>query len=204
MAGDEHRLVAHGPQALRNRVDQLLVVALGEIRAADAASEQHVAHKRPVDLRRVEDHVPGRVAGAVAHVQRLVADLHRVAIVQPARGRERQRGREVEHLALLRQPVDPELVALLGADDRQMQLLRQLARAPRMIDMRMREPQRLQIQTQPLHLAQQHIQIPTWIDDGRILGDIAPDDGRVLLKGRDGDCEVLEHGVMWLSVLGEM
>jgi len=44
-----------------------------------------------------------RVAGAVAHVQRLPADLHRIAVVQPAVGREGLGGRKAEHPALLGQ-----------------------------------------------------------------------------------------------------
>ena len=57
VAGDENRLVAHGPQALGDGVDQLLVIALGEIRAANAAGKQHIAHKAAVNLRRVEDNM---------------------------------------------------------------------------------------------------------------------------------------------------
>ena len=101
------------------------MVALREIRAADAARKQHIAHKGPVDLRRVEHHMARCVAGAVAHVQGLVADLHLVAIVQPARGREMLRGRKTKHRALLRQPIDPELVARVRPHDGQLQTLRQ-------------------------------------------------------------------------------
>src|SRR5256885_399338 len=54
VARDEHGLVAHGPQALDDAVDQLLVVALGKVGAADAAREQHVSHEGAVDLRRME------------------------------------------------------------------------------------------------------------------------------------------------------
>jgi len=140
MPGDEHRLVAHGPQALDDAVDQILVVAHREIRAADAARKQHIAHKGPVDLRRMEHHMPGRVPWAVAHGQRLIANLYLVAIRQPARGREMLRRRKAEHRALLRQPVNPELVARVRPHDGQPQTRGQLARAPRMVDVRMREP----------------------------------------------------------------
>src|SRR3990167_6409511 len=117
MAGDENRLVAHGPEALGDAVDELFVVALGEVGAANAAGKKHVAHKRTVDLRGVEHHMAGRVAGAMAHLQYFVADLHLVAIVQPAGGCEGERGREAEHGALLRQAVNPELVARVRAHD---------------------------------------------------------------------------------------
>ena len=51
MAGDEDGVVAHRPQALGDAVDQLLVVALRKIRAANAAGKQHIADKGAVDLR---------------------------------------------------------------------------------------------------------------------------------------------------------
>lgn len=58
----------------------------------------------------MKHHMARRVAGAVADGQRLVSDLHRVAIVQPSCGRERFCGRKTEHCALLGQTVDPELI----------------------------------------------------------------------------------------------
>jgi len=73
VAGDEHRVVAHGPQALRDAVDQMLVIALGEIGAADAAGEQHIANKRAVHLGRIKHHMPRRVARAMPHGQRVFA-----------------------------------------------------------------------------------------------------------------------------------
>jgi len=50
--------------------------------------------------------------------------------VQPARGRERHGGRKAEGRALLRQAVDPELVARVRADDGDAQVVRELTRAP--------------------------------------------------------------------------
>ena len=73
MAGDEHRCIAHGPQPLGDGGDQLLVVALGEIGAANAAGKQHIAHEGPADLRRMEHHMSRCVAGAVAHRERVLA-----------------------------------------------------------------------------------------------------------------------------------
>ena len=133
MPRNEHRGVAHGPEALGDAVDQLLVVALGEIGAADAAGKQHVTDKGALDLRGVEHHVARCVARAMAHLQRLVADLHGIAIVQPARRREMLRGRKTKHRALLRQAINPELVPRVRADDGQLQPLGQLARAARMV-----------------------------------------------------------------------
>ena len=85
MARHERGLVAHRPQARRDRVDQLLLVAVGEVPAADRAAEQHVADQRQLRFRVMEDDVPGRVAGAVADVEHELADRRLVAVGQPAR-----------------------------------------------------------------------------------------------------------------------
>lgn len=65
MAWDEDGVVAVGPQALRDAVQELLVVAAGKIGAAHAAGKQHITYKRSVQLFGVEDYMPGRVAWAV-------------------------------------------------------------------------------------------------------------------------------------------
>ena len=43
VARDKGRLIAHRPKTLGDRVDQLLVIALGKVPTADRALEQHVA-----------------------------------------------------------------------------------------------------------------------------------------------------------------
>jgi hypothetical protein len=45
VARDENGGIAHRPEALGNAIDQVLVVALGEIRASDAACKQNVTHE---------------------------------------------------------------------------------------------------------------------------------------------------------------
>jgi hypothetical protein len=57
--------------------------------------------------------------------------------MQPARGREGLGRRKAEHLRLLRQPVDPELVTRVRADDGQLQLARQRAGAAGVVDVGM-------------------------------------------------------------------
>ncbi len=195
VARDEHRLIAHGPQALRDAVDQLLVVALGEVGAADAAGKQHVAHKSAVDLRCMKHHMARRVARAVAHVQRFVADLHLIAIVQPARGREMLRGRKTKHRALLRQPIDPELIARMGPDDGQRQPFGQLARATCVIDVRVGEPDLFEREVKTFYLSEQHLQVAAGVDHGGFVGGVAPYERAVLLERGDGDGEVAEHGM---------
>jgi len=51
MPRSQYRVNAHRPQTLPNAADQLLVVALREIGAADAAGEQHITYKGALCLR---------------------------------------------------------------------------------------------------------------------------------------------------------
>ena len=74
VAGHERSVVAHRPQALGDRSDQLLLVAAGEVPAADRALEQHVADRREVRLRVMEYDMAGRVAGAVGDVEGQLAE----------------------------------------------------------------------------------------------------------------------------------
>ena len=65
---NEHRVVTHGPQALGDAVDQVLVVASWKIGTAYAASKQHITDKSTLDLWRIKHHMTGRVTRAVAHL----------------------------------------------------------------------------------------------------------------------------------------
>jgi len=123
---------------------------LGKIRAANAARKQHITHKAAVNLWRMEHHVSRRMPGGVAHVQRLVADLHRIAVVQPACGLKRLCRRKAKHRALLGQTFNPEAVALVRADDVQLLCLGQLGRAARVVDVGMGQPDGFEVQAQAL------------------------------------------------------
>jgi len=201
--GDEHRVVAHGPKPLPDAADELGVVALGEIGAADAAGEQHVAHEGALRLHGMKHHMPRRVTRAVANVQRAVPDLHRIAVGQPPRGGEMPGGRKSEHLALLRQAVDPELVARVRADDGQAQALGQLGGAAGVVNMGVGEPDRLEGHTKLLGRVDEAVQLATRIDHGSVQRFVAPDDGAVLGKCGHGDGLVAKHGdveKMWAKV----
>jgi hypothetical protein len=107
------------------------VVAAGEVGAADAAGEQHVADEGALRASgAVEHHVARRVAGAVAHVEHAVADLHRVAVGSQRVGVKGSACGKPNMQALLASAVDPELVARVRADDRQAVLARQLPVPP--------------------------------------------------------------------------
>ena len=193
MAGDEHRVVAHGPQALGDAVDQILVVALGEIGAANAASEQHIADKSALYFGRIKHHVSWGVPWAVAHLQSVRPQGNGVAVTQPARGRESAGGRETIVGRRSLEAIDPKLIPWVRPDDGQLQSLSQLGGATRVVDVRMGDPNRHQFDAQLLASVLEHIQVATRVDDGRGHALVLPDHRAVLLKGRDGDGFVVEH-----------
>ena len=88
MSWYEHRVVTHGPQALGDAIDQVLVVALREIGAANAAGKQHIADKGALDVGRIKHDMAGRVPWAVTHLQSVRAQGDGIAVTQPARGFE--------------------------------------------------------------------------------------------------------------------
>ena len=133
MTGHKNRGVAHRPQALLDAIDQVLVIALGEIGAADAARKQNIAHKSALRLWRVKHHMARRMSWAMAHLHSAIAHLHRVAVVQPTRGREGFGGRKAEHLRLHGHAIYPKLVGWVRANDRHAMLLRQSRGCARMV-----------------------------------------------------------------------
>ena len=109
-------------ELLVNGIDELLVVAARKIGAADRTLEQHVADDQKLRGFVIEDHMPGRMSGAVKDVQFQLAHRHGIAVVEPAIRRKGTGARHAEALALLAGLVDPELVFRVRSLDRQRQL----------------------------------------------------------------------------------
>lgn len=168
------------------------MMAAREVGAADAARKQHIADKAPAGWRRMKHHVARRVAGAVPHRERLLADGDGVAIFQPPGRSERLCRREAEHGGLLRQAGDPEQISLVRPDDRQSVFPRPLAGTAGMVDVCMRQPDGLDRHAQRLRHRLEPRDFTARVDHRRVLGDVAPDDAAVLLEGGDGDGAVLE------------
>ena len=119
---------------------QRRVVAAREVGAADRASEQHVADERDAARAALREHdVAGRVAGAVVHVERELADADRVALLEPAVRREGTRAGHPEHRRLARELLDPERVLALRSFDRHAGALRQLRHAAAVVDVAVRD-----------------------------------------------------------------
>jgi len=98
---------------------------------------------------------------------------------------------------LLGQAVNPELVARVRANDGQAQTFGQLARATGVVNMGVGEPDLFELEAQPFDLCQDFVQITTWVNDRRLQGLVAPDQRAILVKGGDGNGEVLKHGGRW-------
>ncbi|MNE08902.1 hypothetical protein D3C80_1015640 [compost metagenome] len=170
------------------------MVAAGKVGAADRALEQDVADLGETGLAVEEDDVAGRVARAVDHLPRRLAQRQHVAVVQPAgRGEGAGLGQAV-FLALGGNQVDPELVLDVGAADVEAGLLLHLGRSARMVQVAVRDPDGVQRQSAPRDLAQDGVDRTARIDDGRSLRPRAPDGGAVLLKRRHGRDEDADGG----------
>jgi hypothetical protein len=69
MTRDEHRVRAHGPQALCDAGDQVGVVALWKVGAPNAAGKQHITDKCTFDFGRIKHHMARGMPRAMAHMQ---------------------------------------------------------------------------------------------------------------------------------------
>src|SRR5690242_20967412 len=112
MTRHERRFVAHRPQPFRDGVDELLLVAVRKVPAADRAAEKHVPHERQLRFAVMEDDVAWRVPGAVADVEGEIADARMVAVDEPSRRLEGLPGDAVLG-AVLGEPVYPIAVGLV-------------------------------------------------------------------------------------------
>ena len=193
MAGDEGDVVAERPQAVADRLEELVVIAAREIRSADRAPEQHVTHEG--DLRRLvhEHDMARRMAGAVHHVEGRVAEAHRLAVGQPAVGHERLVDGEIILGARLRQPLDQEQVVLVRPLDLDAIVLGHGTGGRGVVDMAVGQQDLGDLDALLVDRLLEHVEVAARIDGGALHGFVAPHDGAVLLERGDGGDHDLEH-----------
>src|SRR5690349_18679158 len=165
VAGNERGLVAHRPEPLRDRFDELLLIAAREVPAADGTLEQHVADQRQVRFRVMEHDVAWRVARAMADIEGEFPNGDLIAVLQPARRLERS-ARDAILPAVLAKAVDPEAVVLVGALDFDAELLGEDACASAMIDMTVRQQDLLDRDAGLLRRSFQAREVAAGIDEG--------------------------------------
>ena len=143
----------------------------------------------------VENHMTRRMAGAMQDLELDIAETHLVACVQPAVRFEALRARHTEHLALLRHALDPESVFLLRPLDQHAGARRQRGHAAGMVDVAVGDEYFRQRQLLLIEKLEDALDVAARVDDRRLAGLFAPEDGAVLLEGSDGN-DGVAHGGM--------
>jgi len=124
------------------------------------------------------------VSGAVNDVDRQIADRHRVALNQPAIGLENLAD-HAEARAVLGELFDPEPVVLMRPLDRHAQFLRQHPRLSAMVHMAVGHQDFFDLDPSLAHRLLQLVEIAARIDEGRLVGFGAPQQGAILLESGD-------------------
>ena len=187
VAGNEGDIVAQRPELEVNRRDQGVEIAARKIRPPDRPLEEHIAGKQYAARLIEKDDMAGRMAGAVKHLQRGVAHRHGVAVLQPAIRRHRPHAAKTVGARLRRQPVEQKSVLALRPFDRHAEPFSQLRRAAGMVDMPVRQQDFFRRHAQLLNGRDDARNFAARIDNRRLAGFLAPENGAVLLKRRHGN-----------------
>jgi len=131
--------------------------------------------------------VTRRVARAEIDFHRLVAELHGVAVVEPAFRREGFGVRKTEALSLRGQLIDPERIFAMRSLYLYTVMVRERLGAAAMIEMAVREKNLVDGHALAFDFRDDPFDVATRIDDGGALGRFADHDRAVLLKGRYGN-----------------
>src|SRR5256885_11299401 len=128
----------------------------------------------------MEDDMPGRVAGAVAHVEGELADPDLIAVVEPAR---RLEWAAVDPVlgTFDSQLLDPESILLVRALDRHAQLFGENAGAAAMVDMAVGQQDLIDRDARLARSRFEARQVAAGIDEGAAHRLGAPQQGAILL-----------------------
>ena len=126
--------------------------------------------------------MPGRVAGDMQHIERQIADAHRLAFDQPARRRDVAHVGDAEARALLLEIREQERIALVRPLDRNRQRFGKIGRAARVIDVAMRQQNLFRRDLELIDRLADARDVAARIDDRGAVGGRARDDRAVLLR----------------------
>src|ERR1700730_631727 len=118
VATDEGDVVAERQKLVLDRGQQGCVVAAHNVGAPHRAAKQYVAHGGEAIIPVDEGDTAGRMARAMQYVERQVADLDPVAVIEPAIRRGDTNPVHAELEATGGQPVEQELVGPMRTLDR--------------------------------------------------------------------------------------
>ena len=140
----------------------------------------------------MKDDVPRRVAGAMPHLERELADLDLVAVVQPA-ARFEGAADDPVFGAVGAQLLDPEAILFVRALDRDAQLFGENPGSPAMIDVAVGQQDLLERHAGLVGRGLEPGQVAARIDERAAHCRGAPQQGAVLLQRRDRD----DRGLEW-------
>src|ERR1700730_1111829 len=118
VAADEGDLIAKRQKFVLDRGHQGCVVTAHNVGTPHRTAKQYIAHGGEAIIPVDEDDTAGRMAGAMQHIERQVADLDPVAVIEPAIRRGDTNPVHAELEAAGGQPVEQELVGPMRTLDR--------------------------------------------------------------------------------------
>ena len=186
---DENRVVAHRPQALRDAGDQLSRSPPGKSVRPMLPATARRRRRRAWPRRNGRRH--GWAYGlAVTHAHLAVAELQQVSVMQPARRREVAGRREAELSACIGRPSiqywSPSCGPMMAGPG-----ARPAGGAAGMVDVRVSQIWPSLRPSRSTRPARDRGRRPD--RSRRLQGLVAPDERAVLLEGRDGNREALQH-----------
>ena len=202
MPGNEGHVVAQGPELLGNRIDQILMIAARKIGATDRSLKQDIAHHGQSGRLMIENHMTGRMAGTVDHVEDQFTHRHLIAIFEPAIRLEAFRDHAVTR-AITVKLVDPEAVVLVRTLDRNAKLFGQHPGLSAMVEMPVGDDDLLQINTMLIHRSLEPRKIATRIAERGLVGLGAPKKCAVLLERGDRNDHGLEGCICHEKLFGD-
>jgi glucose/arabinose dehydrogenase len=179
-------VIAQREEFLPDGVQQLRMIAPGEVGPANRAGKQHVADESNAIDRMNEHHVSRRVSRAVNDLHRLLSHRHGIVIGQPAIRHECVRTLKAEHDPLLPELTDPEIVIGMRPLDGHTQTLRQHSGLTAMIDVSVCHQDLFDLEATLCRQGLQVVDIAARVDEGSLAGFRTGHQGTVLLEGRDG------------------
>lgn len=198
VAWHKPNIISERKQFGTDHAQQCCMVATRKIRTSDRALEQHVTDKGKPRIRLKKHHVPGRMTGTMQYIEPQIADLHLVAVIQPAIRRERHCRRKAEQLGLLRQRIQPELFFTLRTDNRNAERIAQFHGRAHMVKMTVGEQHTLQRESALRHLGKQAFGFTTGVDQRGTTGFVPNQRAVLLIRGdrEDGKLHTLHYHAM--------
>lgn len=175
MPGYEPYIVTKMEKLVTNRVDEILVVSAGEIGPTNGALKKDITHLGQPIRGRIKDDVPWGMSRTMDHLQSAFAHIDVISRLQPLIRTEGRHGWKTKGGALAGQAMQQEIIILMGAEDGDLELLRQGCRGTNMVEMAMGQKNFFQRDPGMTNQVNQAFRFPAWVDDDCRVGLTAPE-----------------------------